>query len=101
MSQDKNPFHATPVAVDLDNTIAQGSYANLVMVNHNETEFTLDFVYVQPQEPKGSVRSRIITSPKHAKLLLHVLSDAVEQYERTFGPLTTRKPPVGGADHFN
>ena len=54
------------VKIELDPETAQGMYVNMAMVNHSETEFTLDFVYVQPQEPKGNVRARIITSPKHA-----------------------------------
>ncbi len=57
----------------------------MAMVNHNETELTLDFIYVQPQEPKGKVRARIISSPKHAKRLLIALQDSIAGYERKFG----------------
>ncbi len=75
------------VKIELDPTTAQGTYVNMAMVNHNETEFTLDFIYVQPQEAKGKVRARIISSPKHTKRLLLALQDSIAGYERKFGPI--------------
>ena len=79
------------VSIDLDPEIANGRYVNMAMVNHTETEVTIDFIYVQPQEPKGNVRARIITSPKHAKRLLTALAENLRQYEQKFGPVD---PPV-------
>jgi len=38
-------------------------YVNMAMLNHNETEFVIDFIYVQPQAPKAVVRARVINSP--------------------------------------
>ncbi len=81
--------------IQLDNDVAQGTYANLAVVNHTDAEVTLDFIYVQPQELKGKVRSRIIVSPRHAKRLLYALKENVERYEQTFGeiPLEMRPAP--------
>ncbi len=81
--------------IQLDNDVAQGTYANLAIVNHTDAEVTLDFIYVQPQELKGKVRSRIIVSPRHAKRLLHALKENVERYEQAFGeiPLEVRPEP--------
>ncbi len=45
----------------------RGKPANLALLTHSETEFVMDFIYIQPQAPKAKVRSRIITSPAHAK----------------------------------
>jgi hypothetical protein len=85
--------------IQLDETIAQGSYVNLSVVNHNENEFTLDFIYVQPQAPRAKVRSRIITSPRHAKQMMLALQDNINRYEQLFGeilPVVSRQePPVG------
>ncbi len=85
--------------IQLDNDVAQGIYANLAVVNHTDAELTLDFIYVQPQEMRGKVRSRIIVSPRHAKRLLHALQENLERYEKTFGeiPLEARResPEVG------
>ena len=81
--------------IQLENDVAQGIYANLAVVNHTDSEVTLDFVYIQPQEPKGKVRSRIIVSPRHAKRLLLALKENIDRYEQAFGeiPLDLRSGP--------
>jgi len=105
MSDPKNPGHAPiqkpmQVKIDLDPETAQGMYVNMAMVNHSETEFTLDFIYVQPQEPKGKVRARIITSPKHAKRMLAALQDAVSGFERKFGDIDPSGAPPAPSGSF-
>lgn len=80
------------IQIQLDEDTAQGAYVNLAMVNHTETEFTLDFIYVQPQQPKAKVRSRIISSPKHTKRLMEALKDNVAKYERRFGTIDISGP---------
>jgi hypothetical protein len=80
------------IQIQLDDDIAQGAYVNLAMVNHSETEFTLDFIYVQPQQPKAKVRARIISSPKHTKRLLEALKDNVAKYEGRFGKIEASGP---------
>lgn len=82
--------------IQLDEDVANGSYVNMALVNHTETEFTLDFIYVQPQQPKAKVRSRIITNPKHMKRLLHAIQDNVSKYEAKFGaiPLIETDNPI-------
>jgi len=81
------------IQVQLDEATAQGSYCNLVMINHNETEFVFDFVYVQPQQPKAKVRSRIICNPRNAKRLMIALGENIGIYENKFGPITAAQPP--------
>ncbi len=88
MSPDK-PETPSQVQIQLqiDEQTAQGVYVNMAMVNHNETEFVIDFVYVQPQAPKAVVRARVINSPRHMKRLLHALQDNVSKYEAQFGKI--------------
>jgi hypothetical protein len=81
--------------IELDEAIAQGVYCNLAMVNHTPTEFTLDFIYVQPQQPKAKVRSRVITSPQHMKRLLSALQDNISRFESMFGVIDIAKLPDG------
>ncbi|HYV47364.1 MAG TPA: DUF3467 domain-containing protein [Myxococcaceae bacterium] len=71
--------------IQLDEDIALGHYCNMALVNHTETEFTLDFIYVQPQQPKAKVRSRIITNPKHMKRLMLAMQDNLAKFESKFG----------------
>lgn len=73
--------------IQLEDDVAQGMYCNLVLLNHNETEFVFDFAYVQPQQPKATVKARIQLHPKQAKRLFRVLGQRLEQYEKRFGPL--------------
>ena len=56
--------------VQIDDDIAQGVYANLVLLNHTENEFVLDFAFIQPSNGRAKVRSRVISSPRHTKRLL-------------------------------
>jgi hypothetical protein len=73
--------------IQLDEDVAQGIYSNLVMINHNQNEFTLDFIYVQPQQPKAKVRARIIATPRHTKRVLAALSENLKKYEAKFGEI--------------
>ena len=89
------------IQLQLDEATALGMYVNMAMVNHNETEFVIDFIYVQPQAPKAVVRARIINSPKHMKRLLHALQDNVAKYEAQFGKIDISgpMPPALGMPH--
>ncbi len=78
------------IQIQLDEEMAQGVYVNLAMVNHTETEFTVDFIYVQPQNPRGKVRARVISSPHHTKRLINALQDNMQKYEEKFGKI---EPP--------
>ncbi len=67
--------------IQLDEETAQGVYANLMVVNHSEAEFTLDFIYVQPQGNRAKVRSRVITTPGHIRGLIRALEKNLNSYE--------------------
>jgi hypothetical protein len=83
--------------IDLDEVTAQGAYSNLVLINHNDNEFVLDFAYLQPGAPRARVRSRVISSPRHTKRLLRALEYNVRRYEERFGKIDEPEaPPTGG-----
>ena len=86
---------------EIDPATAQGVFVNLAMVNHTETEFTLDLMYVQPQAPKATVRARVITTPKHLKRLLQAIQENLEKYEARFGAVdvgTVKQFPPGAVN---
>ncbi len=91
--QAKPPAPPQQIQVELDETTAQGAYCNLVFVNHTDAEFGVDFVFVQPAVPRARVRSRIITSPRHAKRLLRALEANIQRYEATFGTIEESPHP--------
>ncbi len=80
------------IQIQLDDETAQGMYVNLAMVNHTETEFTIDVMYLQPQQPKAKVRARLISSPKHTKRLLNALQENIRRYEERFGSIDLSGP---------
>jgi Protein of unknown function (DUF3467) len=84
----------TALQIQIDESVAQGLYANMALVNHTDAEFTLDFIYVQPQQPKASVRARIITSPRHMKRLLLAMQDNLSKYEARFGVVEMSAPDL-------
>lgn len=79
--------NATPLQVEIDETVARGTYTNLALITHSETEFLLDFLFLQPQAPKTKVLTRLITSPVHAKRLMWALKDNIEKYEARHGAI--------------
>ena len=75
------------VQIQIPPEVQNGAYANLTFVSHTETEFVFDFVYVLPHEPRGVVRSRVITSAKQARRLLNALQDNIARYETRYGAI--------------
>ena len=56
-------------------------YANYFEIGHNPYEFLIDFGQFQPEAANVLRHTRIIFGPTHAKLLEHMLHDAVQRYE--------------------
>jgi hypothetical protein len=87
------PGAAEPqIQIDLDEVTAQGAYSNLVLINHNENEFVIDFAYLQPAQPRARVRSRVISSPRHTMRLLRALELNLRRYEERFGKIDEVEP---------
>lgn len=89
------PQQPVQIQIEIDPATANGAFVNMALVNHTDTEFTLDLVYVQPQAPKAVVRARAITTPKHMKRLLLAIQDNIGKYEARFGAIE-----LGDAPHF-
>ncbi len=86
MADEAPPKPAAPrIQLQIDEPIAQGTYSNLVIVNHSENEFVFDFAYLQPSNPVAKVRSRIISSPRHTKRLLQAMQKNLARYEERYG----------------
>ena len=69
-----------------------GVYSNLMMISHRKEEFILDFLFLQPQRAAqgqnvATLRSRVITSPEHAKRILRALQENLRRYEASFGTI--------------
>jgi hypothetical protein len=88
------PPQTIQVQIEIDPVTAQGVFVNMAMVNHTDTEFTLDLIYVQPQAPKATVRARVITTPKHMKRLLHAIQENLARHEARFGAIDLGDAPA-------
>ncbi|MEZ4700325.1 MAG: DUF3467 domain-containing protein [Rhodothermales bacterium] len=78
--------------IELGEDVAEGEYANLVMIAHSSEEFILDFIRVVPGVTKAKVKNRIIITPPHAKRLLAALADNIKRYEAAHGVIPAPAP---------
>ena len=91
MSQDpKAQQHK--ISIQMETQTATGVYSNLMMISHRKEEFILDFLFLQPQRsPNGrsvaTLRSRVITSPEHARRILAALQENIRRYEQAYGEI--------------
>ena len=86
------------VDLELDETVAQGNYSNLVIIAHSSSEFIIDFAAVMPAVPKAKVKSRIILTPEHAKRLLILLQENIVRYESVHGQIVIPSPQRASDD---
>lgn len=83
------------INIELDSSVADGSYCNLAIINHSVSEFVLDFVNIMPGLPKHKVKSRIILAPHHAKRLSKALFENINRFEHKNGEIKdTDKPQI-------
>jgi hypothetical protein len=97
MSEEKKPKKpGNQVSIELGEEIAEGTYSNLAIISHSNSEFVIDFVRLVPNVPKAKVKSRIILTPQHAKRLLSALSDNIKKFEAQHGkiPDSGQSPPI-------
>jgi hypothetical protein len=71
--------------IELSEEIAEGTYSNLAIITHSNTEFVVDFIRVMPGVPKARVKSRIVLTPEHAKRFMRALEDNIEKFEAANG----------------
>jgi hypothetical protein len=83
------------INIELDETIAEGIYSNLAIINHSSSEFVLDFVNIMPGTPKAKVKSRIVLTPQHAKRLLRAIGENIHRFEAAHGEIKeTEQAPI-------
>ena len=83
------------INIELDASVAEGTYSNLAIINHSVSEFVVDFVNIMPGIPKSKVKSRIILPPQQPKRLSKALHENVKRFEQAHGEIKDYdKPPV-------
>jgi hypothetical protein len=76
-----------PVGYDLD-FAKEGRYAYHFLIGHNAFEVILQFGQFYEGYSHPVMHTRIVTGPAYAQGLLQLLSQALDEYESTFGPIS-------------
>src|SRR5262245_32749074 len=84
---EQNQNQQNQLNIELPEEVAEGTYSNLAIITHSNSEFVIDFVKVMPGVPKAKVKSRILLTPQHAKRLLAALQDNIGKYESVHGAI--------------
>jgi predicted transcriptional regulator len=79
--------------IELSEEMAEGTYSNLAMITHSNSEFVVDFINLMPNAAKAKVKSRIILTPQHAKRLTKALAENVRKFESVHGPIKDVEAP--------
>jgi len=87
------PAKDQKINIELDEKTAEGTYSNLVIINHSVSEFIVDFITLMPGAPKAKVKSRIILTPEHAKRLHKALGDNIQRFEQANGKINVKEQP--------
>lgn len=73
------------INIELPEDIAEGTYSNLAIITHSNSEFVIDFIKMLPGLTKAKVKSRIVLTPQHAKRLLSALKENIAKFETAHG----------------
>ncbi len=86
---------------EIDRSIENGTYSNIVNISHTKNEFLLDFAIVLPGKNAAKVLSRIFMNPAHAKQFVAAMVDNIKNYESVHGEIKTdmKKPTIIGSTH--
>lgn len=90
---------AIKVKIEVNEKLAGGSYANLCLVNHSDSEFILDAFFLQPQKPTALHSARLVLSPRSAKRLYKLLGERLAKFEQLFGEIQIK--PGSGPEVIN
>ena len=83
--------------INLTPEMAEGTYANLAIIAHSNSEFVMDFVRMMPGQKNANVQSRVIMTPDNAKKLLFALQENIAKYEKQFGTIKLNGTPAPGS----
>ncbi len=97
----KGQAPANQLNIELPEEVAEGTYSNLAIISHSNSEFVVDFIRMVPNVPKAKVKARIILTPQHAKRLMRALADNIKKFEAQFGQIDEPEQPPFPPMSFN
>ncbi|MDQ3072121.1 MAG: DUF3467 domain-containing protein [Bacteroidota bacterium] len=96
MTEKQNPPKENQINIELPENVAEGTYSNLAIITHSDSEFVIDFVRIMPGVPQARVKSRIVLTPQHAKRLIRALGENMSKYEGAHGPVEESTSGIEG-----
>jgi hypothetical protein len=100
LNEQDQPIDAN-IQLELSEDVAQGHYSNLMVSNFSREEFVLDYAFLQPQNPRTKITSRVVVTPGNLKKFVHLLAAQIADYETKFGPIEEGPPAPGIQLSFN
>lgn len=85
------------INVNVSAEVVEGTYSNLAIISHSQSEFIVDFIRILPGVQKANVKSRIVLTPDNAKRLLFALNDNIQKFEAEFGEIKIAKSATPAA----
>lgn len=101
MDEQLPPQQQIQINIELDDKMAEGTYANLAIINHSPAEFVIDFTRLLPGVQKAKVNARIVMTPQHAKMLLQALGENINLYESVHGAIKIASMQTGNQMGFH
>jgi hypothetical protein len=77
----------------------EARYTNYFEVGQNALEFIMDFGQYHPDSRDPLFHTSVVTGPVYAKLLLRLLTEAVERHEATHGPIAAANDDLDLLEH--
>ncbi len=81
------------VKVELPNEENIVQYSNFVIVSHSPEEIVMDFARMLPGREGARVISRIVMTPRNAKMFLGALQGNISNFEQKFGEISMPDQP--------
>ncbi|MBL4624356.1 MAG: DUF3467 domain-containing protein [Flavobacteriales bacterium] len=101
MADENQELKPGQINIELSEEIAEGTYSNLAIITHSNSEFVIDFIRVMPGTPKAKVKSRVLLTPQHAKRLMKALQDNIVKFEQLHGQIKDIEPVTGSVIPMN
>lgn len=93
MSDQKNTNQPN-IKIELPNDDRIVNYSNFAIVSHSPEEFVIDFARILPGKEQAQIVSRIIMTPKNAKMFLIAMKANIENYEKKMGEIKLPENPI-------
>ncbi len=86
---DNKASNPPQLQIEVSNDLT-ATYTNFAIINHSYNEIVIDFAHIIPNVPVTRVRTRVVLTPYHARLLLDALATNLANYEKHFGEIKTK-----------